>query len=87
MRARSLIMALTLMPALAFAQSGQVQTKQYDDGGIYEGTFRGGLQHGQGTYKLPNQYTSALLDLQRIHFRLPSTFRNACSSHVPCIFH
>ena len=40
----------------AVAQEGQVQTKQYDDGGIYEGTFKDGLQHGTGTYTLPNGY-------------------------------
>ena len=43
----------------ATAQTGNVQTKQYDDGGIYEGTFRNGLQHGTGTYTLPNGYEYA----------------------------
>jgi hypothetical protein len=38
------------------AQDGEVETKQYDDGGIYEGTFKDGLQHGTGTYTLPNGY-------------------------------
>ena len=41
------------------AQDGQVQTKQYDDGGVYEGTFKDGLQHGTGTYTLPNGYEYA----------------------------
>ena len=40
----------------AFGQSTSIVTKQYDDGGVYEGTFRDGLQHGQGTYRLPNGY-------------------------------
>ena len=48
---------LTAAPALpVFAQSGEVQTKQYEDGGVYEGTFKDGLQHGTGTYTLPNGY-------------------------------
>ena len=38
----------------AYAQT--VQTKQYDDGGVYEGTFLDGKQHGTGTYRLPNGY-------------------------------
>ena len=53
------IAAFTLSLALsgaAFAQDGQVLTKQYDDGGVYEGTFKNGLQHGTGTYQLPNGY-------------------------------
>ena len=33
-----------------------VQTKQYDDGGVYEGTFLDGKQHGTGIYRLPNGY-------------------------------
>ena len=37
-----------------FAQD--VVTKQYDDGGVYEGTFKDGKQHGRGTYRLPNGY-------------------------------
>ena len=40
----------------AWAQDAQVITKQYDDGGVYEGTFRDGKQHGTGTYRLPNGY-------------------------------
>ena len=34
----------------AFAQDqGEVITKQYDDGSVYEGTFLNGLQDGTGT--------------------------------------
>ena len=40
----------------ALAQDASMVTKQYDDGGIYEGTFKNGLQHGKGTYSLPNGY-------------------------------
>ena len=39
---------------VASAQSASVQTKQYEDGGFYEGTFKNGRQHGQGTYSLPS---------------------------------
>ena len=56
MMLRSLLLAVSLVPAVALAQDTQELTKQYDDGGVYEGSFRGGLQHGQGTYKLPNGY-------------------------------
>ena len=38
------------------ADAQTVQTKQYDDGGVYEGAFLNGKQHGQGTYRLPNGY-------------------------------
>ncbi len=30
--------------------------KQYDDGSVYEGTFKDGRQDGIGTYRLPNGY-------------------------------
>ena len=35
---------------------GEVKVKQYETGGIYEGEFLNGKQHGQGTYRLPNGY-------------------------------
>nr|WP_260075736.1 hypothetical protein [Phaeobacter inhibens] len=44
-----------IRPALA-QDDGKVLTTQDEIGGIYEGTFRGGLQHGTGTYTLPNGY-------------------------------
>jgi hypothetical protein len=55
------VTALLLLTALAagpsLAQSdGEVVTKTYDDGSIYEGTFKNGRQDGKGTYKLPNGY-------------------------------
>ena len=36
---------------------GEVIVKQYETGGIYEGEFLNGKQHGQGKYRLPNGYT------------------------------
>ncbi|MEO0698824.1 MAG: 2-isopropylmalate synthase, partial [Pseudomonadota bacterium] len=43
--------------SLAGAASAQsTAVKQYDDGGVYEGEFRNGVQHGQGTYRLPSGY-------------------------------
>ena len=40
----------------AAQQAGEIVKKEYETGGIYEGTFKDGKQHGQGTYKLPNGY-------------------------------
>ena len=40
----------------ALAQITSIQSKQYEDGGFYEGTFKNGRQHGQGTYSLPSGY-------------------------------
>jgi len=53
--------------ALTLAQGAQaqtVQTKQYEDGGVYEGAFLNGKQHGIGTYRLPNgyEYTGAWVE-------------------------
>ena len=55
MKAASLAAVLMLLAGTGAADA-QVVTKQYDDGGVYEGTFRNGLQHGQGSYALPNGY-------------------------------
>src|SRR5690606_12967693 len=46
---------VTVLPA-GPAAAQEVVTKEYDDGGIYEGTFKDGKQHGRGTYRLPNGY-------------------------------
>ncbi|MFQ5439642.1 MAG: 2-isopropylmalate synthase, partial [Paracoccaceae bacterium] len=55
-RATVLACALALpLPVLA-QTSGEIVTKEYETGGIYEGTFKDGKQHGTGTYKLPNGY-------------------------------
>ena len=32
----------------AGAGSGAVEVKQFDDGGVYEGTFKDGKMHGTG---------------------------------------
>ena len=50
--------ALVLVLALAGGVAAQeVVTKQYDDGSVYEGTFKNGRQDGTGTYTLPNGYS------------------------------
>jgi hypothetical protein len=41
---------------LETAQVSGFATTQDEDGGVYEGTFQDGLQHGTGTYRLPNGY-------------------------------
>ncbi len=53
-------------PGMAQDQTGDGQTgvKQYDNGGIYEGTFKDGLQHGEGTLRLPSgyEYTGSFIE-------------------------
>ena len=50
------IAALALAtPALSQAD-GEVLTKQYNDGSVYEGTFKDGLQDGVGIYRLPSGF-------------------------------
>ena len=45
------------IPTTAFAQDdGEVVVKQFEGGGVYEGTFRNGRQHGQGVYRTPDGY-------------------------------
>ena len=48
--------AILLLAGTAQAQDGEVVIKQYDDGSVYEGTFKDGRQDGTGTYSLPNGY-------------------------------
>ena len=55
-RALSAGVALCALVAAGPVMAQEVVTKQYDDGGIYEGTFKDGKQHGKGTYRLPNGY-------------------------------
>ena len=57
-RAATTGLALTIAAtSMGYAQNtGAVETKQYDDGGIYEGTFKDGKQHGTGNYRLPSGY-------------------------------
>ena len=51
-----LMLALPVLSRPTFAQDGEVITKQYDDGSVYEGTFKDGRQHGTGTYRLPSGF-------------------------------
>ena len=55
--AAMLALALASLPTLSLAQAdGEVITKQYNDGSVYEGTFKDGLQDGIGTYRLPSGF-------------------------------
>jgi len=48
---------MMLFAGAAMAQQNDtIITKQYEEGGVYEGTFKDGKQHGTGTYRLPNGY-------------------------------
>ena len=47
-------LAASLLTTTLLAQD--VQTKQYDTGGVYTGEFKDGKQHGEGKYTLPNGY-------------------------------
>ena len=47
----TLSLALAALAAPALAQDGEVVTKQYDDGGVYEGEFKAGKREGRGTYR------------------------------------
>ena len=50
-------LALGVAANAGFAQgAGEVITKQYSDGSVYEGTFVNGQPDGTGTYRLTNGY-------------------------------
>jgi len=48
------ILGVCVSPAFA---EGEFRTKQYEEGGIYEGMFKDGVRHGTGTYTLPDGFT------------------------------
>ena len=50
--------------ANAQTTGGETTTKEYDSGAVYEGQFKDGKQHGQGTYTAPDgyQYTGEWLE-------------------------
>ena len=50
---KAVAVAIIATSLASHAAAQEVQTKQYDDGGIYEGTFVDGKQDGTGTYRLP----------------------------------
>ena len=54
-RAGHIALAATLALATPLAAQDK-QIKQYENGGVYEGTFKNGLQHGKGSYTLPNGF-------------------------------
>lgn len=49
-------LAVLIGCAAQIAPAQEVITKQYDDGGLYKGTFTDGKQDGYGSYKLPSGY-------------------------------
>ncbi|MDP1576666.1 MAG: 2-isopropylmalate synthase, partial [Cypionkella sp.] len=49
-------MVMALAGAALAQDAGEIISKQYDDGSVYEGTFVNGLQDGKGTYRLPSGY-------------------------------
>ena len=51
-----LLLCFSLIGQISFADD-KIQIKQYETGGIYEGEFLNGKQHGKGKYSLPNGYT------------------------------
>lgn len=54
MKAVIAAVALGLAAGAALAQDNM--RKEYDDGSVYEGSFRNGVQHGHGIYTKPNGY-------------------------------
>ena len=54
--ATGLVAAVMLAFAAQAQDSGEVISKQYADGSVYEGTFVNGLQDGTGTYRLPSGF-------------------------------
>ncbi|MEM7423375.1 MAG: 2-isopropylmalate synthase, partial [Pseudomonadota bacterium] len=60
-----MMMRFTLQALVAVALTGvaaaqsdntETATKEYDSGAVYEGQFKDGKQHGQGTYTAPDGY-------------------------------
>jgi hypothetical protein len=73
----------------ATAQDGRIVSKQYDDGGVYEGTLKNGLQDGIGTYRLPNgyEYTGAwvsgeILGQGEAHFPNGAVYQGHFANHT-----
>ena len=56
MRTSKTLLAAAFLASALPVQAQDTLTKQYDDGGIYEGSFKDGVQHGKGTYRQPNGY-------------------------------
>ena len=48
------LMFILQNPAAALAQD---QVKQYDEGSVYEGSFKNGLRNGLGKYTMPDGFT------------------------------
>ena len=50
------ILSSVALYLFAYSASAQNQTKQYDEGSVYEGEFKNGLRHGQGKYTMPDGF-------------------------------
>ena len=51
----NLLLGILLIAKVSFSDE-KTQIKQYETGGIYDGEFLNGKQHGKGKYSLPNGY-------------------------------
>ena len=51
----NLLLGFFLIAQISFSDE-KTQIKQYETGGIYDGEFLNGKQHGKGKYSLPNGY-------------------------------
>ena len=67
-RIKTLIVCITLKALMLVATpiwaENEIILKQYDDGSVYEGTFKNGIRNGLATYTSPNgfSYTGEWLD-------------------------
>lgn len=59
-KSNSVLFLLFILAAISCSKSAwaesEIKIRRYDDGGVYEGTMKDGMQHGIGTYTLPNGY-------------------------------
>ena len=50
------LLGTVAIAGVALAQSEGTAKKEYDSGAVYEGQFKDGKQHGEGTYTAPDGY-------------------------------
>ena len=60
-RIKTVIVCITLKALMFIATpiwaEGEVLLKQYDDGSVYQGTFKNGVRHGFATYTSPDGFS------------------------------